>query len=83
MARLDVSDTVFNWLIDYFRGHEGNGLLQVRTQKPLFLPLKNDSKYHERRKYEEIIWWKPEIFTLHKVLIRHVRSLAFALIDTR
>jgi len=38
------------------------------------LALKNDSKYHERRKYEEIIWWKSEIFTLHKVLIQHVRK---------
>jgi len=26
------------------------------------LPRKNDIKYHERRKYEEIIWCKAEIF---------------------
>jgi len=50
------------------------GYRQVRTQKPPFLPLKNDTKYHERRKYEKIIWWKAEIFTLHKVLMRHVRT---------
>jgi len=62
---------------------DGNCYRQVQTQKTPFLPLKNDTKYHERRKYEEIIWWKAEIFTLHKVLIRHVRTWAFALIDTR
>jgi len=60
----------------------GNCYRKVLTQKHPFLPLKKDTKYHERRKYEEIIYRKAEIFTLHKVLIRHVRT-AFALIDTR
>jgi len=41
---------------------------------PHFFALENDTKYHERCKYEEIIWWKAEIFSLHKVLIRHDRT---------
>jgi len=39
--------------------------------KSPFFALENDTKHHERHKYEEIIYRKAEIFTLHKVLIWH------------
>jgi len=61
----------------------GNCLRHPRCWEPPFLALKNDNKYHERHNYEEIIYRKAEIFTLHRVLIRHVRTWPFALIDTR
>jgi len=52
----------------------GKGVRNPWCWKPPFLALKNDTNYHERRKYEEIIYRKKEIFTLHKVLIRHDRT---------